>query len=251
VNARDAMPRGGRLTIETANSFIDEAYAVSSEEVNPGQYVMIAISDAGTGMTKDVIARAFEPFFTTKDVGHGTGLGLSHVYGFVKQSGGHVKIYSEPGDGTTVKVYLPRLIDDGRESIIEQPASEPARGSQSEVILVVEDDEDVRANTVMMLRDLGYGVLEAADAPAALAILERAPRIALMFTDVGLPGGINGRQLADQARRSRPRLKVLFTSGYARNAIVHQGKLDSGVDLISKPFTFDRLAEKIRQMLKE
>jgi signal transduction histidine kinase len=250
VNARDAMRDGGRLTIETANSYIDESYAASSEELNPGQYVMIAVSDSGTGMTEEVIARAFEPFFTTKDAGQGTGLGLSHVYGFVKQSGGHVKIYSEQGEGTTVKVYLPRLLEEYAEKSTEPARPKLVRGAQSEIILVVEDDEDVRSNTVLMLRELGYGVVEAPDGRTALAILEREERIDLLFTDVGLPGGINGRVLSDKARELRPRLKVLFTSGYARNAIVHQGRLDPGVDLISKPFTFDQLAAKIRQVLK-
>ena len=249
VNARDAMPEGGRLTMETANAYIDEDYASAHQEVTSGQYVMIAISDTGAGMSKEVIARAFEPFFTTKEVGQGTGLGLSQVYGFVKQSGGHVKIYSERNDGTTVKIYMPRLVEDGAESVGERPKPQLPLGNRDDVIFVVEDDEDVRANTLMMLRELGYGVLEAADGPSALRMLQSEPRIDLLFTDVGLPGGINGRQLADQARLLRPSLKVLFTSGYARNAIVHQGRLDPGVELITKPFTFAQLAGKLRHIL--
>ena len=251
VNARDAMASGGRLTIETANSYIDEAYAADYDELAPGQYVMIAVSDTGTGMSKEVIAKAFEPFFTTKDSGQGTGLGLSQVYGFVKQSGGHVKIYSEPGEGTTVKIYMPRLRDAHQEPVPEPSRPPLMLAGASDIILVVEDDEDVRANTVTMLHELGYGVLEAGDGVAALRMLQSEPRIDLLFTDVGLPGGINGRQLSERAREVRPGLRVLFTSGYARNAIAHQGRLDVGVELLSKPFTFDQLANKIRQMLNE
>jgi PAS domain S-box-containing protein len=249
VNARDAMREGGRLTIETGNAWVDDAYAGAHEEVTPGQYVMIAVSDTGSGMTSEVIAKAYEPFFTTKDAGQGTGLGLSQVYGFVKQSGGHVKIYSEPGEGTTVKIYLPRLIQEAKESVAQVREAPLLTGTEEEIILVVEDDEDVRANTTTMLRELGYGVIEAPDGPSALRIIEERPDIDLLFTDIGLPGGINGRQLADKARGHRPRLRVLFTSGYARNAIVHQGRLDPGVELLSKPFTMDRLSAKIRQML--
>jgi CheY-like chemotaxis protein len=249
VNARDAMPEGGRLTIETANAHLDEAYAAAHQEVLPGQYVLIAVSDTGSGMSKEAIAKAFEPFFTTKEPGQGTGLGLSQVYGFVKQSGGHVKIYSEPGAGTTVKIYLPRYFG------AEAPAEiEPSRVSipaavHAETVLVVEDDEDVRASGAESLRELGYRVLEAPDGPAALQLLETDPSIRLLFTDVGLPGGQDGRQLADAARRRWPGLKVLFTTGYARNAIVHQGRLDPGVALIVKPYTHATLAAKIRAVL--
>jgi signal transduction histidine kinase len=248
VNARDAMPDGGKLTIETANCYIDETYAAAHEEVTPGQYVMIAVSDTGTGMPKDIADRAFEPFFTTKDTGHGTGLGLSQVYGFVKQSGGHVKIYSEDGEGTTVKIYLPRLTDEQREPSINEPLPYNPAGGRGEVILLVEDDEDVRANTAAMLRELGYSVVEASDGREALRLLEFRSDIQLLFTDVGLPGGMNGRQLADGARANNSNLKVLFTSGYARNAIVHQGRLDPGVELIAKPFTFTQLAKKLDQI---
>jgi signal transduction histidine kinase len=247
VNARDAMPGGGKLTIETANAHIDETYARSEQDVSAGQYVMIAVTDAGTGMSKDVMAQAFDPFFTTKEVGRGTGLGLSQVYGFVKQSGGHVRIYSEPGEGTSVKLYLPRLASEPT-SEEEARAAQPAPGGE-ELILVVEDSEDVRANTVSMLRELGYGVIEAADGTEALRQLQAQPRIRLLFTDVGLPG-MNGRELADEARRRRPELSVLFTTGYARNAIVHNGKLDPGVELIAKPFSFPVLAAKLREVLE-
>ncbi len=249
VNARDAMPQGGTLTIETANARIDDAYAASNEDVIPGEYVMIAVTDTGTGMTSEVIARAFEPFFTTKDAGHGTGLGLSQVYGFVKQSGGHLKIDSEPNTGTTVRIYMPRMVDEPTERINQAVRSPLMAGTREEIILVVEDDEDVRANTTTMLRDLGYGVLEASDGPSALRLIEGRSDIDLLFTDIGLPGGLNGRQLADEARLQRPLLRVLFTSGYARSAIVHQGRLDPGVELLSKPFTLAQLATKIRQIL--
>ncbi|HSV14064.1 MAG TPA: ATP-binding protein [Tepidisphaeraceae bacterium] len=249
VNARDAMPNGGRLTIEAANVFLDEAYA-AREQVSPGQYVMIAVSDTGTGMSAEVIGRAFEPFFTTKEVGQGTGLGLSQIYGFVKQSDGHVKIYSEPGDGTTIKLYLPRLhaAEAERETLI-QP--QPVGGALDEVILAVEDDPDVRVNTVGMLRELGYRVLEATDGHSALELLQRHPEVRLLFTDVGLPGGMNGRQLGDDARARCPDIRVLFTTGYARNAIVHQGRLDPGVALLVKPFTYAGLAAKLREMLDQ
>jgi PAS domain S-box-containing protein len=249
VNARDAMPNGGKLTIETANAVLDESYTAFQSEVVPGQYVVISITDTGIGMTREVQARALEPFYTTKDIGHGTGLGLSQVYGFVKQSGGHLKLYSEEGMGTTVKLYLPRQASD------EEIAAEPAAGEHAprarggETILVVEDDTDVRAYSTGILRELGYTVLEAPTGAAGLQVLERHPEIRLLFTDVGLPGGMNGRQLADAARQERPDLLVLFTTGYARNAIVHDGRLDPGVALITKPFTYAALAAKLGDML--
>jgi CheY-like chemotaxis protein len=199
-------------------------------------------------MRPDVKAKAFDPFFTTKDVGHGTGLGLSQVYGFVKQSRGHVRIYSEVGEGTTVKIYLPRYAarsDDAEEEIL--PAL--ARGQGHETILVVEDDEDVRSYSTDSLRDLGYSVVEATNGRAALQILESHPEITILFTDVGLPGGMNGRQLAEEARKQRPNLKVLFTTGYARNAIVHDGRLDPGVELLTKPFSQSALGEKLRDII--
>jgi signal transduction histidine kinase len=248
VNARDAMPNGGKLTIETANVSLDEDYTVSQAEVIPGQYVMLAVTDNGVGMTREIIAKAFEPFFTTKDIGHGTGLGLSQVYGFVKQSGGHVKIYSEIGQGTSVKIYLPRLYSN--ETIpVSEPLPRIAKGRDGETILAVEDDIDVRAHTCGILRELGYRVLEAAQGVAALEILQSHPEIDLLFTDVGLPGGMNGRQLAGAARELNRKLKVLFTTGYARNAIVHEGRLDPGVQLITKPFTYAALSGKVRDML--
>jgi signal transduction histidine kinase/DNA-binding response OmpR family regulator len=248
VNARDAMPNGGRLTIETANTQLDERYVAQQSEVVPGQYVMLAVTDNGSGMSRETVAKAFEPFFTTKDVGHGTGLGLSQVYGFVKQTGGHVKIYSEPGQGTTVKIYLPRLYSNEAANAVE-PQYRIAKGRDGETILAVEDDADVRAHTCGILRELGYRVLEAANGMAALDLLHAHPEVDLLFTDVGLPGGMNGRQLAGAARRVNGKLKVLFTTGYARNAIVHDGRLDPGVQLITKPFTFAALSGKLRDIL--
>ncbi|HZV03708.1 MAG TPA: ATP-binding protein, partial [Gemmataceae bacterium] len=248
VNARDAMSSGGRLTIETSNAHIDEAYVASHSEVIPGQYVAIAVTDNGVGMDAKTVAQAFEPFFTTKAVGKGTGLGLSQVYGFVKQSGGHVKIYSELGHGTTVKLYLPRL----RAQAGAEPDSEPApdpEGDKEETILVLEDDDEVRANSVDSLRELGYRVIEAHDGPSALRLLERQPRVDLLFTDIVLPGGLTGAEVALRARTLRPTLKVLFTTGYARNAIIHHGRLDKGVQLIVKPFSFSDLAVKVRDVI--
>ncbi|MGN6536491.1 MAG: response regulator, partial [Mesorhizobium sp.] len=250
LNARDAMPEGGQLSIETANARLDEAYAAVQAEVSPGQYVMIAVTDTGTGMPREVIERAFEPFFTTKEVGKGTGLGLSMIYGFVKQSGGHIKIYSEKGEGTTIKIYLPRLLSGAVE---EAETSSPLSGYESsprrETILVVEDDDDVRAYTVDCLRELGYRVIEAHDGPSALRLLERQQeRVELLFTDVVMPH-MSGRELAEEARKIQPMLRVLFTSGYTRNAIVHGGRLDPGVEMIVKPFSFEALATKIRDML--
>ena len=247
VNARDAMPGGGKLTIETANCHLDEAYvAAVAEPVRPGQYVMIAATDTGIGMNSEALQRAFEPFFTTKAVGNGTGLGLSQVYGFVRQSSGHVRIYSERDEGTTVKIYLPRYRG-GDEAHGDAPPSNSAAAGH-ETILVVEDDTALRAYAVEVLNDLGYRVLDAGDGASALAILDREPGIDLLFTDVVMPG-MNGRQLADEALRRRPELRILFTTGYTRNAIIHQGRLDPGVDLLGKPYTFDDLANRIRTLL--
>jgi PAS domain S-box-containing protein len=250
INARDAMPDGGKLTIETANTHLDEAYARVHDEVQAGQYVGIFITDTGIGMSAETASRAFEPFFTTKETGQGTGLGLSQVFGFIKQSGGHVKIYSEIGEGTTVKLYLPRYR--GQEDVRDEgPATRDVSRGHGQLVLVVEDDPDVRDYTVEMVSELGYSVLSAPDGATALRLLDSNREVALLFTDVGLPGGINGRQLAEQAQRRRPRLKVLYTTGYARNAIVHQGRLDPGVEVIFKPFTYSDLAAKIRQVLDE
>jgi PAS domain S-box-containing protein len=248
VNARDAMQEGGKLTIETANARLDEEYSAAHAEVAPGSYVVIAITDTGHGMSKETLTRVFDPFFTTKDVGKGTGLGLSMVYGFVKQSGGHVKIYSEEGEGTTVKIYLPRLMS-GEEGESEPSEQTVDRAGREQTVLVVEDDDDVRAYTVEILRELGYRVLEAHDGPSALRLMERQETsIDLLFTDVVMPG-ISGRELADLARAHQPDLKVLYTSGYTRNAIMHGGRLDHGVEMIAKPFTYQALAEKIREVL--
>jgi PAS domain S-box-containing protein len=249
VNARDAMPNGGKLTIETSNALLDQDYCSANPEVIPGQYVMIAVSDNGTGMPKEVVDRAFEPFFSTKGAGQGSGLGLSQVYGFIKQSKGHIKIYSEVGEGTTVKIYLPRLLQEIDQKDEGEQVAEAVEGPGHETVLVVEDDRDVRAYLVEVLRDLNYRVLSAQDAVAALGLIQQGDiRIDLLLTDVVLPG-INGRQLAEEAQNRRPGLKVLFTTGYSRNAIVHQGRLDPGVEMIQKPITQEGLAARIRDLL--
>lgn len=248
INSRDAMPRGGKLTIEAANVFIDEEYCRVNPELSPGQFVTICVSDTGTGMSKDVLDRAFEPFFTTKDMGQGTGLGLSQVYGFVKQSGGHIKLYSEPGQGTTVKMYFPRLVGRGDEE--DDELSEPVEvGEQGETILVVEDDDDVREYLLDALRDLKYHVISASNADGALNILKRAAvRVDLLLTDVIMPGA-NGRELGRRAQQLRPSLKILYMTGYSRNAVVHQGRLDDGVEFIQKPMTQADLSARVRQIL--
>jgi PAS domain S-box-containing protein len=244
LNARDAMPGGGRLTIETGEAELDEEYARSHAEVKAGRYVMIGVADTGHGMPPAVLERAVEPFFTTKGAGKGTGLGLSMVYGFAKQSGGHLRIYSEPGHGTSVRLYLP-LAE-------AEPAAQerrPATTGGNETILVVEDDESVRQLVIVMLESLGYRVAAAADGREALAALEREPHVDLLFTDVVMPRGVSGRELADRAIKARPGLKVLFTSGYTENAIIHHGRLDEGVRLLSKPYQRGDLARKIREVL--
>ncbi|HEX5321253.1 MAG TPA: GAF domain-containing protein [Stellaceae bacterium] len=248
VNARDAMEDGGKLTIETANCYLDEGYCALNVDVEPGQYVGVFVTDTGTGMSPEVIEKAFEPFFTTKEVGHGTGLGLSQVYGFIKQSSGHVKIYSGIGEGTTVKLYFPRHRMDAEtvEPQLEEKSSPPARAG--ETVLVVEDDPGVRVYTEEVVRELGYEVFAASNGAEALRQLERHPEVRLLFTDVGLPGGMNGRQLADEAVARQPGLKVLFTTGYARNAIVHHGRVDPGVEVVFKPFTHVALAHKFRRV---
>jgi signal transduction histidine kinase/CHASE3 domain sensor protein/DNA-binding response OmpR family regulator len=247
VNARDAMPEGGKLTIELANAVLDEKYARLHEEVRAGQYVMLAVTDTGSGMPPDVAARAFEPFFTTKPEGQGTGLGLSMVYGFVKQSSGHAKIYSEPGLGTTIRIYLPR--SRRPEELLAAVDREPARGNEH--ILLVEDDEEVRRAVAEMTRGLGYHVIEAKDGAAALALLRNGTRVDLLFTDVVMSGAVSGRDLARAAQQMHPHLAVLFTSGYTENAIIHHGRLDEGVHLLSKPYREPELSTKLRAVLEE
>jgi signal transduction histidine kinase/CheY-like chemotaxis protein len=247
VNARDAMPSGGKLTLETSNTYIDDAYCRAHAQVHPGQYVLIGVTDSGTGMSREALENAFEPFFTTKPSGQGTGLGLSQVYGFVKQSGGHVKIYSELGEGTTVKIYLPRQIGAAPVNTKVDDAKAVAETGSGEHLLVVEDDDDVRHYIVEVLRGLNYNVAEARNAEQALS-LAKERQFDLLLTDVILPGK-NGRQLSDELKASHAETKVLFMTGYSRNAIVHQGRLDPGVQLLQKPVTSIELGRKIREML--
>jgi len=253
LNARAAMPEGGCLTIETANTYLDDAYARRFGDVEPGQYVVLCVTDTGTGIPADVIDQVFEPFFSTKSAGEGSGLGLSMVHGFVKQSGGHVRIYSEELHGTTVKLYLPRMTvaEEQKAAAAAKPekAPPPPRAKPQETILLVEDNDGVRDYAATVLHGLGYAVLEAADTPSAIELLGNKPPIDLLFTDVVLPGGLNGKTLADEVRRKYPGLPVLFTTGYTRNAIVHQGRLDADVELLGKPYTEQDLAQKIREML--
>jgi PAS domain S-box-containing protein len=248
INARDAMPGGGRLTIETANSWLDERGA-RERDMQPGQYVAICITDTGTGMPPEVIARAFDPFFTTKPLGQGTGLGLSMVYGFARQTGGQVRIYSEVGTGTTVRLYLPRHwgkadFDEARPELTEAP-----RAEAGETVLVVDDEPTVRMLVTEVLQELGYDAIEAADGPSGLRVLQSDVRIDLLITDVGLPGGMNGRQMADAARQSRPELRVLFITGYAENAAVGNGHLEPGMHVLTKPFALDTLASQIKKLI--
>lgn len=253
VNARDVMPSGGDLIIETSNVELNSAYSAANPEVGPGSYVLISVTDTGSGMEPDVLKRAFEPFFTTKVGGQGTGLGLSQVYGFVSQSGGHVKLYSEPGIGTTVRIYLPRAqraqTAEWRQDGMAGDSLESPRSLRGETILVVEDDDNVRDYTVGCLRELGYTVREAADAISALQILDHDPKVDLLFTDLGLPGGIDGRILSERARGLRPSLRVVITTAYAGTSLIHDGRLDPGVELLSKPFSFEALAVRIHQVL--
>jgi PAS domain S-box-containing protein len=246
INARDAMPTGGRLTLETRNVVLDEAYASQNADVSPGPYVMVAVSDTGTGISPEIRDKVFEPFFTTKGVGKGTGLGLSMVFGFIKQSGGHIKIYSEVGHGTSMKMYLPRAGDGDGAVVDEEPAR--AQGG-TETILVVEDDALVRNNVVIQLTSLGYKTIEAANGAEALDQVATNGKIDLLFTDVVIPGGMNGRQLADEIGRRDPAVRVLFTSGYTQEAIVHHGRLDPGVLLLGKPYRKADLARMVRVAL--
>lgn len=249
VNARDAMPGGGRLTIETANARLDEAYAAQHDEVRAGQYVMLAVSDTGSGISPELLSRVFEPFFTTKEIGKGTGLGLAMVYGFAKQSHGHVSIYSELDRGTTVRLYLPRIFE-SESNVPILPDHMPAGSEQGELVLLVEDDEMVRRFASQQVASLGYRVVEAANGPQALQCLAEHPDVALLFTDVVMPGGMSGRELADAVQALRPGLPVLYTSGYTENAIVHHGRLDPGVLLLGKPYRRAELADKLQQALR-
>jgi CheY-like chemotaxis protein len=246
LNARDAMPDGGKLTLETGAAYLDENYASMHPDVRPGRYALIAVSDTGTGIPAGMLDRVFDPFFTSKGPGKGTGLGLSMVYGFVKQSAGHVKIYSEEGHGTTVRMYLPP----GMGALVaSEAASAPAVEGGHEKILVVEDDRLVRDYVLTQLRSLGYATLNAANGTEALALVETGNEFDLLFTDVIMPGAMNGRQLADELKKKKPGLKVLFTSGYTENAIIHHGRLDSGVLLLAKPYRKSDLAQMIRKAL--
>jgi len=247
INARDAMPDGGKLTIETANARLDDDYAAAQADVTPGQYVMLAVTDTGTGMPPEVREHVFEPFFTTKEVGHGSGLGLSMVYGFVKQSGGHVTVYSEEGEGTTIKIYLPRSA--GAGDVERKPAMDEVPVAQGETVLVVEDDPDVRTLAVALLSKLGYQIMEAATGAAALAELGTTTRVNLLLTDVVLPGGMNGRELATEIARRVPGIQVLYMSGYTEDAIMHHGRLDADAKLLQKPFRRADLARAVRSVL--
>ncbi|WAH61459.1 ATP-binding protein [Pseudomonas silvicola] len=249
INARDAMPNGGDLVVETSNHTLDEAYTRQQGALAVGDYVRLSVRDNGCGMPQSVINRAFDPFFTTKPIGQGTGLGLSMIYGFSKQSRGHVAIESQIGKGTTVNLYLPRFKGDTPVTS-PQPAGEVHRARSGETVLVVEDDSAVRLLVCEVLRELGYAYLEAAEASGALPVLNSPQRIDLLVSDVGLPGGMNGRQLAEIGRQLRPGLKVLFVTGYAEHAAVRGGFLDAGMQMITKPFTFDRLTAKVREMIE-
>ena len=248
INARDAMPEGGRITIETANKWLDD-HAAKERDLPPGQYLSLCVTDTGSGMTPDVIARAFDPFFTTKPIGQGTGLGPSMVYGFVRQSGGQVRIYSEVGCGTTMCLYLPRHYGSSSEIPTITAPTASARVPTGKTVLIVDDEPSVRMLVTEVLEDLGYSPIEASDGPAGLRILESDATVDLLISDVGLPGGINGRQLADAARITRPELKVLFITGYAENAIIGSGHLAPGMRVLTKPFVVETLANRIQDMI--
>jgi PAS domain S-box-containing protein len=250
INARDAMPDGGRLTIETANSWLDERGA-RERDMPPGQYVAICITDTGTGMPPEVIERAFDPFFTTKPIGQGTGLGLSMVYGFARQSGGHVRIYSEVGTGTTMRIYLPRYGGPAVEEAVPSELSAAPRAEAGETVLIVDDEPAIRMLVTEVLQELGYTAIEAADGPSGLKVLQSNVRIDLLISDVGLPGGMNGRQIADAGRQVRPKLKVLFITGYADNAAVGNGHLEPGMHVLTKPFAMEALASRIKAVIED
>lgn len=248
INARDAMPNGGRITIETGNRWIDREGA-RQQDMQEGQYVSLCVSDNGTGMTPDVIEKAFDPFFTTKPIGQGTGLGLSMIYGFAKQSGGHVKIYSEVGEGTMVCLYLPRHRGEAEEEEVRDISAITPPAREGETVLVVDDEPSLRFLVMDLLNDLGYVAIEAADGAAGLRILQSDTRIDLVVTDVGLPGGMNGRQMVDLARVGRPTLKALFITGFAENALLNNGQLEPGMSVLTKPFAMDVLAARIRDLI--
>ncbi|MCJ2088508.1 ATP-binding protein [Methylobacterium sp. E-005] len=248
INARDAMPDGGRITIETANKWLDERGA-KERDLPPGQYLSLCVSDTGTGMPPEVVERAFDPFFTTKPIGQGTGLGLSMIYGFVRQSGGQVRIYSEVGDGTTICLYLPRHYGETEQADVMASLGDAPRAEQDQTVLIVDDEPTVRMLVTEVLEDLGYTAIEAADSQAGLKVLQSDVRIDLLVTDVGLPGGMNGRQMADAGRVSRPDLKVLFITGYAENAVVGNGHLEPGMAVLTKPFVMEALATRIRDLI--
>jgi PAS domain S-box-containing protein len=250
INARDAMPRGGQLTIETANSWIDERGA-RDRDMQPGQYIAICVTDTGTGMPPDILARAFDPFFTTKAAGHGTGLGLSMVYGFAKQSGGQVRLYSEIDHGTTVRLYLPRHGAEPEDEDAQPSLEHAPRAGTGETVLIVDDEPTIRLLVTEVLEDLGYSAIEAADSVSALKVLRSDVRIDLLVTDVGLPGGMNGRQMVDAAREDRPGLKVLFITGYAENAAIGRTPLERGMHVLTKPFPMDRLASRIKAIIAD
>jgi len=249
INARDAMPDGGRITIETGNRWLDRR-AAAERDMEPGQYVSLCVSDTGTGMSKETISKAFDPFFTTKPIGMGTGLGLSMIYGFTRQSGGHTRIYSELGQGAMVCLYLPRHVGDA--DVSTETETEPALVPQArdgETVLVIDDEPTVRMLVVDILEGLGYGAIEAGDGVAGLKILDSDTRVDLLITDVGLPGGMNGRQVAEAARTRRPGLKILFITGYAENAVLSHGHLAPGMHVLTKPFSMDVMSERISDLL--
>ena len=248
INARDAMPDGGRITIETANKWLDENGA-RQHDMAPGQYLSVCVTDTGTGMSPSLIAKVFEPFFTTKPLGQGTGLGLSMVYGFAKQSGGQVRIYSEVGEGSTICLYLPRHYGETDEEGLAQKLDEATRAEQGETVLIVDDEPSVRMLVTEVLEDLGYTAIEAGDSAAGLKVLQSDVRIDLLVTDVGLPGGMNGRQMADAGRERRPDLRVLFITGYAENSVITNGHLDPSMQVLTKPFAMDALASRIKDLI--
>ncbi len=250
LNARDAMPDGGRLTIETANKWLDDR-AARERDLAPGQYISVCVTDNGVGMAPDVVAKAFDPFFTTKPLGSGTGLGLSMTYGFARQSGGQVRIHSEPGRGTTMCIYLPRHDVDAPADALAREVALPDGTRAGEVVLVIDDEPTIRMLIAEVLHEAGYAAVEAFDGPSGLRALEALPRVDMLITDVGLPGGLNGRQVADAARVLRPDLKVLFITGYAENAALGNGHLEPGMSVVTKPFAMEALARKIAEMMAQ